>query len=42
MDKIYLPNGELLIQVVQFPGRELEFHFEQSPCDALSMAVIRD
>ena len=41
-DKIDLPYDELLIQVFQFPGPELEFHFQQSSCEALSTDVIRD
>ena len=41
IDKIDLPNGELLIQVVPIPGPELEFHFQQSPWEALRTAVIK-
>jgi hypothetical protein len=36
------PDGELLIQVLQFPVSELEFHFQQSPCEALGTGATRD
>ena len=42
IDEIDFPNGELLIQVVQFLGPELKFHFQRSPWETLSTAVMTD
>ena len=42
MIEIDCPDGELLILVVQFPGPELEFHCQQSPCKALGTAAMTD
>ena len=36
------PDDLLLIQVVLFPVSELEFHFKQSPCQALGTGATRD
>ena len=35
------PDGELLIQIVQFPVSKLVFHFQQSPCEALGMGATK-